>query len=168
MVLWIDGRDICTALGSLSPCCRPGFWVHSSLELSSNRKKQIDIPKFSSWLHWPHHLPVPLRLSFHWPHHLACQPCVYSVPCTAATQDFLDSVQMKEDQTLVFLTYCDLKSFGIISKQSNRCIRVNNICPSCKELNLYNYLCLSRALYLFSMLHIAVNSCPRMALNVSW
>lgn len=51
--------------------------------------------------------------------HLACQPCVYSVLCTAATQDFLDSIQIKEDQTLVFLTYYDLKSLGVISKQSN-------------------------------------------------
>lgn len=109
-------------LGSANHCCRPEFWMHSNLGLFSNRRKQIDIPKFLCllpWLHWPCHHPVPLRLSFHWLHHLACQPCVYSVLCTAATQDFLDSVQMKEDQTLVFLTYCDLKSFRVISKQSN-------------------------------------------------
>lgn len=101
----VDRWDIFTALGSLNHCCRPEFWMHSNLGLFSNRRKQINIPKFLSslpCLPWPCHLPVPLRLFFHWPHHLTCQPCVYSVLCTATTQDFLDSVQTK-DQTLVFL-----------------------------------------------------------------
>lgn len=133
--------NISTCMILQNHCCRPEFWMHSNLGLFSNRRKQIDIPKFLSslpWLHGPCHLPVPLRLSFHWlHHHLACQPCVYSVLCTAATQDFLDPVQMK-DQTLMFLTYCNLNSFKIILKQSNTWIRVNSICPSWEELDLYN------------------------------
>ena len=99
---------------------RPDFWTHSSLELFSNSRKQIDVPKVSSLLpqfHWLCHLPASVGLSFCRQLCLAWQPCVYSVLCTAATQDFLDSVQMKGDQAVVFLSCCDLRSFRIVSKQ---------------------------------------------------
>lgn len=114
-------------------------------QIEGNRHIQVLV--FTSLWHWLCHLPVPLRLSFHWLHHLACQPCVYSVLCTAAIQDFLDSVQGK-DQTLVFLTYCDLKSFRIISKQSNTWIRLNSICPSWEDICIINNACLDHCISL--------------------
>lgn len=117
---WTGSRAVCAVLGSLRHQCGREFQRHSSLGLFSNWKKQIDVSKFSSllpWLHWPCHLPGP-----------------YGVLCTTAPQDFLDSVKMKEDRAVVFLTYCDLKTFRVDSKPSSIWMRVNiywqnNICP---------------------------------------
>lgn len=79
---------------------------------------------------------------------------------------------MKEDQAVVLLTYCDLKSFRIVSKQSNIWIRVNiywqNICPeddpekSCICLINYAYLehCMSYGI--LACFVLPVNSCTRM------
>lgn len=108
---WTGGRAICAILGSLRHQCGWEFQTRSSLGLFSSWRKQIDGPKFSTllpWLHWPCHLPGPVRLSFHWQHCWAWQLCMYGVLCTAAPWDFLNSVKMKEDQAVVFLTYSRL------------------------------------------------------------
>lgn len=103
--LWIEGSSLFCSWFTRGQSFEPSqaldcFWIEGNKQMYQSLLHQ---------LHWLCHLSLSVKLSFHWQHCLTRQPCVY-VLFTTVAKYFLDFVQMKEDQAVLFLTYCDFKS----------------------------------------------------------